>query len=148
MKPVRISFELTAEDRLDRLAAFIDRLAEAKANNDFRDDVFWDSCLDEQARTSFWRPTQAELKDWERRWLATPVERRATEPSLQTPWEFGSLLDAARNAEISNLRLQRVPWGGTIEFDPDAWPYGGTGWIRALVEAFGGRVTEQSTSTV
>lgn len=55
---------------------------------------------------------------------------------------FGSLIDAAERGEFKNLGCSRTDSGGAIEFEPYAWPFGGTAWMRALIEAFGGRVTD------
>jgi hypothetical protein len=81
------------------------------------------------------------LKDWERRWFSTPVPERFTDTSLETPWDFGSMIDAFRNGEYDLLGCRRLTaTAGRLEFDPHAWPYGGTGCMRALIEAFGHRV--------
>jgi hypothetical protein len=77
----------------------------------------------------------------ERRWFATPVPRRFTDSSLHHWWHFGSMTDAFRNGVYDLLDCRKVADGvGRLEFDPHAWPYGGTACMRALVEAFGHRV--------
>ena len=144
MRTERVSFELESEERFERLSAFVRALAHSKAEDDFHDDAYWERFLDERSRAAFWWPTAAEAEDWERRWSATPVDRRWTDPSLKTPWVFGSLIDAVERGEFENLACRRTDEGGAIEFQPCAWPFGGTAWMRALIEAYGGRVTEDT----
>jgi len=140
-----VTFNLADSERFDRLAALVGALADAKEADCFRDDSYWESFLDDRSRAAFWWPTEAEVRDWERRWFATPVERRRSEPSLQTPWMYGSVVDAVENGEFEKLACRRTSAsGGAIEFAPTAWPFGGTGWIRALIEAFGGEVTSDT----
>lgn len=144
MRKERVSFELASGERFERLVAFVQSLAMAKAEGDFHDDTYWERFLDERARAAFWWPTPAEAEDWERRWFSTPVEQRWTDPSLKTPWVFGSLIDAVERGEFENLECHRTSTGGAIEFEPYAWPFGGTAWMRALIEAHDGRVTEDT----
>jgi hypothetical protein len=144
MRKERVSFELASEERFERLAAFVRALAIAKVDDNFHDDAYWERFLDERARAAFWWPSPAEAEDWERRWFSTPVEQRWTDPSLKTPWVFGSLIDAAEQGEFENLECSRTGAGGVIEFQPCAWPFGGTAWMRALIEAYDGRVTEDT----
>jgi hypothetical protein len=142
----RVFFELASDERFDRLAKFVRSLAAAKAQSDFRDDAYWEALLDEEARGTFWWPTPAQVEDWERRWFATPVGRRWTDPSLRTLWVFGSLIDAVQNGEVEGLACRRIDSGGVLEFEPHAWPFGGTAWMHALIEAFGGRVTRDTSA--
>jgi len=141
-----VSFELSSDERLERLAAFIHALATAKVEDDFHDDAYWEGFLDERSRTAFWWPTAAEAKEWKDRWYSTPIDRRWTEPSLRTRWVFGSLVDAAEHGEFEHLKFRRMDGGGAIEFEPCAWPFGGTAWMHAAIEAFGGRVIDDTTT--
>jgi hypothetical protein len=144
MKEERVVFEIANGDRFQQLAAFVRALAIAKGDGNFHDDAYWERFLDEGARAAFWWPSSAEIEDWQRRWFSTPVERRSTDPSLKTPWIFASLIDAARDGDFENLQCSRIGTGAAIEFQPCAWPFGGTAWMRALIEAYGGYVTEDT----
>jgi hypothetical protein len=140
-----ILFQLASEERFNRLATFVRALAQAKVEDDFHDDAYWEAMLDDGARATFWWPTAAEVQDWECRWFSTPVERRCAEPELRTPWMFGSLIDAVERGEFEQLACRRTEGGGVLEFQPYAWPFGGTGWMHALIEAFGGRVIKDTS---
>jgi hypothetical protein len=143
-KPAFVEFEVASEERFQRLGAVVRAIAEAKGSDDFHDDDYWLTFFDEAARSHFWWPTPEDLQDWRRRWFDTPVERRFTDPSLVTPWTLGSLIDAFRNGEYDLLGCRRVDdRAARLEFEPWAWPYGGAGCMRALVEAFGHRVTKE-----
>lgn len=134
-------FKLDGE-RFARLKLLVDALAAAKASDEFRDDEYWLAFLDADARSAFWWPTEAEVADWSERWFSVPAEERLARADLQMPWTFGSLVDAVRNGDYNLLGCSLTSDGqGAISFEPRGFPYGGTGWMRAAVEAFGGSVT-------
>jgi len=139
-----VTFEIADAERFQRLVELVGALAAAKAADDFRDHAYWESFLDDRSRAAFWWPTEAEAREWQERWFATPVEKRWSDPSLRTLWMFGSLVDAVRHGEFEQLRCRRTSGGGAIEFVPTASPFGGTDWMRALIEAFGGEVTDDT----
>jgi hypothetical protein len=139
-----IEFEFSDKERFMMLVKMFNALNEAKRAHSFPNDDFWLSFLDEQARAFFWWPTERELQEWIKRWQATPVSQRFTD-STQLRWTFGSMLDAFQNGEYELVACTLVSNGvGRLEFEPLAWPYGGTGCIQALVEAFGCRVVKDS----
>jgi len=140
-----VEFEIADEDRFRQLEAVVAGLAEAKRIDDFRDDEYWLRFFDTEARSHFWQPTEEEKQDWLRRWQSTPVEQRWSDPSLlELPWDFGSMIDAFKNGDYELLGCRRVSERvGRIEFEPFGWPYGGTGCMRALIEAFGYRVISE-----
>jgi hypothetical protein len=139
-----VEFAVTDDDRFRRLTAVFDALRDAKLADDWQDDDYWLGFFDAEALSWFWWPTPAEQEDWNRRWFSTPVSQRFTDPTLVTPWDFGSMIDAFRNGDYDLLGCERVsPQAGRLVFDPHGWPYGGAGCMRALVEAFGHRVTAE-----
>ena len=139
-----IEFEVANEDRFRMVATVFDALRVAKQTDEWKDDDFWLAFFDQDARSHFWWPTAAEMEDWNRRWFSTPVPERFTDPSLMTPWTFGSMIDAFQNGDYDLLVCERKPERvARLSFDPHGWPYGGTGCMRALVESFGHRVTAE-----
>jgi hypothetical protein len=136
-----VEFEIVSEDGFGRLSAVFNALRHAKQSDRWQDDNYWLAFFDEDARSHFWWPSPEELKDWERRWFSTPVPDRFTDESLKTPWDFGSMIEAFRNGDYELVDCERITKKtGRLSFDPDGWPYGGTGCMRALVESFGHRV--------
>ncbi len=140
-KPSYVEFRVSEEQRLEMLSAVVSALVDAKATGEWHDDEYWLGFFGEEARVHFWWPTEAELEEYSRRLLATPVEQRASDPSLDTPWDFGSMIDAFRNGDYRLLGLRVDGSVARIEFEPFGWPYGGTDCMEALVEAFGFTVT-------
>jgi hypothetical protein len=140
-----IDFEIADDDRFRRLGAVFDALRAAKQSDDWQNDEYWLAFFDQEARSHFWWPTAAEMEDYNRRWFSTPVSQRSTDPSLITPWDFGSMIDAFRNGDYDLLECKRVSERvGRLTFDPNGWPYGGKDCMRALVEAFGNRISAES----
>jgi hypothetical protein len=140
-----VEFGIANEDRFQRLAVVFDALRTAKLSDEWHDDQYWLAFFDQEARRQFWWPSDAEREDWKCRWFATPTPERFTDPSLKTPWDFGSMIDAFQNGDYDLLRCERVSERvGRLVFEPHNWPYGGTGCMRALVESFGHRVIAES----
>ncbi|UBF24818.1 hypothetical protein K9N68_24645 [Kovacikia minuta CCNUW1] len=86
---------------------------------------------------------EEEQKDWQRRWFSTPVEQRFTDPSLETPWDFSSMIGAFEEGDYELLSCHRISNEvGCLEFEPHGFPFGGTGCMKALIEAFGHRIID------
>lgn len=145
MSDFSVEFEVSGEESYRRLDAVITALASAKRDEDFRDDTYWLAYFDETERSRFWWPTPSEREEWRRRWQAAPVALRLSDPSFRPPaWDFGSMIDAFRNGDYDLLGCRRQsPHVGRLEFEPHGWPYGGTGCMRAVIEAFGHRVISE-----
>jgi len=64
------------------------------------------------------------------------------EPGLQHPWMFDSMIDASKQGEYELLACRLVaPTIAHREFNPFAYPYGGTGCMKALEAAPSERIT-------
>lgn len=138
MQPCYVSFRIVSRQQFERLVHVVAELRDDKESGEFRPDEQWREYFSATELKSFWTPTDEERADWQRRWLATPVPDRFTDPSLETPWDFGSMLDAIRDGEYSLLGVRSDDMiTGFLEFDPQAFPFGGTGSLRALILAYG-----------
>jgi hypothetical protein len=61
---------------------------------------------------------------------------------LQSIWDFGSMIEAFHKGVYNLLRITRTSDNtGALRFEALAYPYGGTGCMRALIECFGRIVT-------
>ena len=128
-----------------------DKNRQIQAQNDeeaaraFREEDQWLAFFDERARAHFWWPSQAELDAHTAQWFATPLPDRWTDPTLKRPWLFSSMIYAFQNAEFELLTCHMLTSNtARITFDPWAHPYGGTGCLKALVEAFDCKVIAES----
>ena len=129
----------------ESISRVIQALGDAKRTEDFRDETYWLGFFDERARSKFWWPTQEEVDEWLARWESIPPNYRTLDPSLQKPWHFASMIDAFREGEYDLLGCRKVEEGvARIEYEPLALPFGGTGCMCALVEAFDGDVRDQT----
>lgn len=69
---------------------------------------------------------------------------RYTEPTLRHPWDFMSLFEAFKHGDYELGAIERLSQEEAIlPFEPFGHPYGGTGCMRALIEVFEHRVTEE-----
>ena len=139
-----IEFEILETSRFELLCHVFEALSRAKKSGDFHDDDYWLGFFDNAAKSYFWWPTNDEISDWKLRWDATPVDERITEPGLQIPWLFGSMIDAIRETEFELARCVSISDTiGRLEFLPHTGPYGGPDSLRALIESFGFQVTNE-----
>ncbi len=139
-----VEFEITNYERFRNLVTVVDALRASKAADDWHDDEYWLSFFDDAARSHFWWPTPAELEDWKHRWFSTPVPQRFSDPSLQTPWDFASMIDAFRNGDYELVGCtQSGAKMARLDFEPFGHPYGGCGCMKALIESFGFRVVAE-----
>jgi hypothetical protein len=133
-----VEFRVRSTEQLSRLSRVVEALREAKLNDTFPVDEEWRAYFTQDEIDTFWWPTVEERKDWERRWFSTPVRKRFNDPSLKTPWDFGSMIEAIRYGEYSIVGVRSGNKAKAyLEYDPTAYPYGGTGALSALVLAFG-----------
>ena len=136
MQPCYVSFRIASPLQFDRLARVVSALRQDKESGEFRSDDQWREYFSDEELKSFWTPSDEERADWQRRWFATPVPARFSDPSLKTPWDFGSMIDAIGEYSLLGVRSDNMTTG-FLEFDPDSYPFGGTGSLRALVLAYG-----------
>ena len=141
-----LDFALSDAERFSKLQIVFAALKNAKSADTIDpDDDSWLGLFDDSAREYFWWPTPEEVADWQRRWESTPVPQRFTDPSLVTPWDFSSMIEAFKNGEYELVALDRTTdTTGRLTFNPLAWPFGGTNCMRALIESFGGVVTHEA----
>jgi hypothetical protein len=132
--------EFTVDDvaRFERLRGVFELLKSDKAAGEFREGTEYRRLFTEAELSRFWWPTPTELEDWKRRWFATPVESRFSDPALETPWTFKSLLYAFENGEYSLAACRMTEARrARLEFEIEAFPFGGTACMEGLIEAFG-----------
>ena len=146
--PFQVRFEVVSEDRFASLVRAYERIRECKSQDRWPDEKDeWLPYFDSKALGHFWWPTEAELEVWKTRYLATPVPKRFTDPALQHSWDFMSLFDAFKNGDYALLSIERLSdQEAALRFDPLGYPFGGTGCMRALIEAFDHRVTHDDGS--
>jgi hypothetical protein len=146
MEPAFVEFEVNDGARFRKLQEVFAALQQGKRSGDFPEDQsYWLSFFDDSARAYFWWPTEAEYEEWLARWYATPLPQRWSDSSLDMGWLFEAMIDAFRNGEYDLVACRLV--GGNrarIEYEPLAWPFGGSGCMKALAECFGFTVTGAS----
>jgi hypothetical protein len=135
--------------QFDALCAAFAALQHDKRADSWRDDEDWLEVFDDAALSQFWWPSQEEHEAWRRRWEAAPVFQRLHDPSFWPPsWDFLSMIEAFKNGEYGLVACRLVePGRARLEFDPDAYPYGGTGCMHMLIRAFGFQVTGEDDGT-
>jgi hypothetical protein len=139
-----IEFEVNDAERFGQLQAVFAALQQAKRSGHFPEDDFWLRFFDDAARAYFWWPTDEEYDVWLRRWYATPLPQRSSDPSLQTGWLFEAMIDGFREGEFDLVDCRYVDGDrARIEFEHYAWPHAVIGCPKPLVECFGFKVTAE-----
>ncbi|MEP0768680.1 MULTISPECIES: hypothetical protein [unclassified Coleofasciculus] len=143
-----VKFQVNKRDRFDALCRVFYEIKKDKDANLWRDDKDWLTFFDDEALSHFWWPTEDERVEHYRRWFATPVEQRWTDPSLETPWDFESMIYAFKDGEYQLTACRMISADkARLEFYSYAYPYGSTGCMEALIEAFGFFVIAENDGT-
>lgn len=115
-------------------------IAQGRRNGEINEDEL-SNLLGERYKTKFWWPTKEEQEEWIEKWEATPVEARHTDPSLETPWDFSSWVDAFYTAEIELKKIVINNNGeGIIIFEQLAYPSGGIEATEEIVKIYDGQI--------
>lgn len=136
-----IEFAVTNEKRFEDLQKVFNKLKSDKDEENIGDDEQYLTLFDEEARKYYRWSTPEEDALWAKRWFATPIETRFTDPTLDRGWDFDSMVDAFRNGEYALLSCDMVSSDvARLNFYALAYPDGGTGCMQALVESFSFKV--------
>src|SRR3954471_17755425 len=107
MSDFYVEFRIESQAGFEKLAALYAALQEAKASDHWKNDEYWLTFVDEEARKHFWWPTEAESEEWRKRWFSTPIDKRLSDPSLQTKWDYLSMIEAFRDGDYELLACRR-----------------------------------------
>jgi hypothetical protein len=147
------AFEILKQEKLKQIAPMFENDAEeyntATHTQTLRSlvDILFD-LFDEQALAHFWWPSKQECQDHWRRWQVTPAPQRLTDPTLNHLWDFESMIDCFLNGEYELVACRLLTSDtGILEFSLFRFPFGGTGCMKALVEAFGCQVIGKGDGT-
>lgn len=133
-----LEFAVTDDKRFQNLQKLFSRLKADKDEENIGDDQIYLALINEDTRKHFRWSTPEENIVWLEKWYSTPIETRWTDPSLDRGWDFGSMIDAFRNGEYSLLSCEMVSQKtARLTFYAHSHPYGGTGCMKVLIEAFG-----------
>jgi hypothetical protein len=106
----------------------------------YRSDSGWRALFDEGALSRFYHwPSQEERVEYLQQWETRPrLIQDHVHPRDTMPWDFRVLLRSLEDSEIRLTACRHVQddvaW---LEFEPLAYPYGGTASLKALIAAFG-----------
>ncbi|WFB37502.1 hypothetical protein P3T73_06985 [Kiritimatiellota bacterium B12222] len=136
-----LKFEIQDEDSFNRLSAAFDGFKSDKTEKTQRSGEDWLEHFSDSELKTFWWPTEQEKEEWMNRWQSTPVPQRFTDPSLVTPWDFESMIEAIYSGEYSLEKIEvRNDGYGYLVFEPFSFPYGGSDSLKALIEAYSHKV--------
>lgn len=137
-----VEFEVASPDALERLETVVTAFKADKVAEKGRAGDEWATSFSPEELSTFWSPDEEEREAWNSYWFSTPLPKRHSPEMPSPPWHFGSMLEAIlENGDYDLVGVRpSADDKARLEFDPHAFPYGGTGALRALVRAFGHRV--------
>ena len=137
-----VRFEVRDDEKLKRLITMIEAFKLDKANQEQKPIESWSDLFNKSELESFWFPDDQEMEHWNSYWFGTPLPKRHSSDMPMPPWHFESMLESIlQNGEYDLIGVRSTcEREAVLEFDPHAYPYGGTDALRALVRAFGHRV--------
>lgn len=137
-----IEFKVNNLARFQMLTKVFQKLKANKDNDLFEDDNVYLQFFDEKAKSYFGWYSEKENKEWSEKWFSTPVETRWTNPNLKRKWIFSSMIESFKDGEYELLSCEMISnETARMNYNPFAFPYGGTGCMQVLIESFGFEVT-------
>lgn len=131
--PLYVEFRVHDPSRLAGLCRIVDAIAEAKEREQFPEPEAWKELVDEQTLV----------------WFVQPGTGGAAGAGGDSPgassgvggsgrWPFRNVFETLGHVEYVPVACRLITEGvGRIEFEPWAFPYGGTGSLHALIRSFG-----------
>lgn len=141
-RPCFVKFNISDPESLDRLVSVVEALKRDKTAESPRSDEEWRQLFTQGELETFWAPTSEERAQWEKYWFSTPLPKRHSLEMPMPPWHFELMIEMILEHSDYDLLGVRPLSGGeaVLEFEPNAYPYGGTEALRALIRAFGHEV--------
>lgn len=103
--------------------------------------------LREEERAYFRALTPEELSDWNHLWFSTPLPQRHS-PNMPTPgWDLGSMAESIADAEFEISGVTTEQGRYYLTFEPESYPFGGTGCLVALLQCLGNQVLSVNNGT-
>lgn len=140
MNLCHIEFEPIDGDALRRMITLFGMIKAAKESEERIDDTPFAAYFSEVERAYFWNPTTKEQAQWDEEWFATPLPMRHSPEMVLPQWHLESMLDAFWNGDYQFVDIVEEAGKHYLTFDPNGYPYGGTGSMVAFVECFGHRI--------
>jgi hypothetical protein len=136
-----VEFEAKDDGALSRLSTFFAMVKAAKESEEpLEEEQHLIGYLTDDERSFFWDPSPVEIEEWNKDWFSTPLPRRHTDEALQPRWQLESMLGALWDGEYDLVGVLQEGKRHFVAFNPEAYPYGGTASLVALVECFGHQV--------
>ena len=140
-----VEFKVNDLERFDLLRNIFQKIKADKDNDSFQDADAYLQFFDEKAKSYFGWYSEEEIKKWSEKWFSTSIETRWTAPSLKMKWDFSSMMESFKDGEYELLSCEMISEEtARMNYDPFAFPYGGTGCMQALIESFGFEVEKIS----
>ena len=103
--------------------------------------------LSDAERAFFRVLTPEEMQEWNAFWFSTPLPHRHSALMPTPGWDFGSMVESIANAEFDIMGVVTERGKFYLTFDPESYPFGGTGCLVALLECLGNKVLSVNDGT-
>ncbi len=141
-----IEFSPPDDSHVLRTIECVSHVAALKRDDEL-DEESMEKELSDEERAYFRVLTPEELSEWNAFWFSTPLPQRHS-PNMPTPgWDFGSMVESIADAEfdITGVATERGRY--YLTFEPESYPFGGTGCLIALLECLGNKVSSVNDGT-
>lgn len=135
-----VEFEVASAPALARLTEIVDGVSADKTANTRRSDEEWLSWFLPAERAAFWWPSEREREAWNQFYRATRSGHDHDPATPMPPWDFASMIEAIYSGEYRLVGVRPTGATALLEFEPEAYPYGGTDALKELVRCFGHRI--------
>lgn len=140
-----VAFVAVNAANLARTKTILDQIRFCKQEGQTLDNATFSAALTDTERSFFWAPTTEEMAEWNALWFNTPLPERHRMSRPQ--WDMGSMLDSLADGEYVLVGIEERDGSLHLLFDPQAYPFGGTGCMVAFLECFGHTIISVNDGT-
>lgn len=148
MEPCYIEFFGNNEHNISKLNNIVEIIDNDKRNQIKEIDKKWIKLLTDNELAHFWWPNEEQYEEIKKRWGDVYIKISPDINNLQKDWDIYSMFEALKDGEYEFLGIQKI--GNNhfkLEFNPLAYPFGGTDSICKLISCFGFKVIAKDDGT-
>lgn len=133
-----VEFIKKDDEKIDKLIGIIQTMKNDIAECRTDIDKKWFSLFSEEEINQFWWPNQHQYDEIKKLFGELPIIISSKENNPRDDWDIYSMFEAISGSEYDLIGVRMIkPDNYRLEFDPHAYPYGGTQSLQKLISCLG-----------
>jgi hypothetical protein len=129
-----VEFIKKNDEKLNRLISIVEIMKKDMAEGRTDIDKEWIELFSDDELDQFWWPNQNQYEEIKKLFGDLPIKISSKEENPRDDWDIYSMFEAISGSEYELIGIIELnPEVYRLEFNPDAYPYGGTESLQKLV---------------